>query len=502
MQLQKSIVTKEGFLFFLIIIFAAALYLFNINYSEIWNDESFTKSLVRHPFPQFFKLMSGDFHPPLYYVALKLFTSIVGLNDFTIRLFSVIGALCTIILGYVVGQKVLGKSGALYYSLLLLAMPITAFYSHNARMYTWSAFTITGVFLYACLFVKTEKKSDLILLGIFSLMAAYTHYYSLIAAFMADLSVLVYLFMSKKKSWRAALAMGIGVFILYLPWVSMLLCQTRTAQKDFWIPEVSFSTLASCYISPFGQQYQFFYTSYPLAVIIYGLTLFVIYKTFIAVKNNDKKDNYKFPMWLSLVIFNLTILMAIVLSFAVRPILYTRYIVCISTMVMVPPSLYFMSNGYKWLKAIFMVAILCCGVYISVAGSYFSFGPYKQSLEYLQKTHPDIIKIVHTIELTAGPFVEYDVDRHWKQYYLKTDDSAWYTNMDAYDDLQAIKSLDEILKKDDVFCLASFPLLPLNANNHDLILSQCQILSEDKVADNRQNSGTVFSLYILRYRGK
>ena len=177
---------KETLLFVLIICCAALLYLFNINFSEIWVDESFTKALVRHPFSEFFKLVADDFHPPLYFLGLKLFTGVVGLSDFTIRLFSVIGALGTLIIGYTVGQKVFGKGGALSYCLLLLALPMLAAFTHNARMYTWAAFATTGVFLYACLFLKTNKKGDLMLLGVFSLMAAYTHYYSLIAAFWAD----------------------------------------------------------------------------------------------------------------------------------------------------------------------------------------------------------------------------------------------------------------------------------------------------------------------------
>ena len=244
---------KDNLLFVFILVAAAALYLFNINFSEIWCDESFSKTLParKHLFSQFFAILTEDFSPPLYYLGLNLFTSVVGLNDFSIRLFSVIGALSVLIIGYLVGQRVFGNSGALYYSILLLALPMLACFSHNARMYTWAAFTITGVFLYSCLFVKTVCKSDLILLGIFSLMAAYTHYYCLIAAFWADLFVLVYLFANKNKSWRSVLAMGIAVFVLFLPWVSVFLYQTRNAQKDFWIPVVTPQTLLSCYVETF-----------------------------------------------------------------------------------------------------------------------------------------------------------------------------------------------------------------------------------------------------------
>ena len=174
--LKKLKIQKETFLFLLIIAFSSLIYLFNITYSDVWIDESFTKELIKYPFPKMIELLSDDFHPPLYFIGLKLFTYAPGINDFTIRLFSVLGAICTLILSYTTGQRIFGKKGALYYCLLLLSLPMLASYSHDARMYTWAAFSITGVFLYSYLFIKTAKKSDLILLGLFSLMAVYLHY--------------------------------------------------------------------------------------------------------------------------------------------------------------------------------------------------------------------------------------------------------------------------------------------------------------------------------------
>lgn len=470
--------------------------MFNINFSEIWIDEAFTKALVRHPFSEFFRLVADDFHPPLYFVGLKLFTSVVGLNDFTIRLFSVIGALSAIIIGYTVGQRVFGKSGALCYCLLLLALPTLACYSHNARMYTWAAFTITAVFLYSCLFIKTNQKSDSILLGIFSLMAAYTHYYCLIAAFCANIFVLLYLFFSKNKSWRSVLVMGIAVFVLFLPWFSILLSQTHAAQKDFWITAVSPSTLLSCYLVPFGHEYRLSNLSYLMAAIVYGLTFISIYKIFIT-----RKDDNRLALGLSLVIFHCTVLTVVIISFVLRPLLYCRYIMCVATMLMVPPALYFMGGGYKWLKAILLGSLLCCGIYISIAASYFSFGPYKQSLDDLHKARPDVKKIVHVTELTAGPFYEYGKDGPWTQYCLKNENAVWYSNMVVFDGFQAIKTLDEALEKDEIFCMVKFPDAGMNEKNFDLILSQCQTLAVDTVADNKPYSKVQCLLYILKYRG-
>jgi hypothetical protein len=488
---------KESVLFLIVILFSSLFYLFNINFSEIWIDETFTKALIRHPFSEMFKLLANDFHPPLYFLGLKIFTAVVGNNDFTIRLFSVIGVICTLILSYTVGQKVLGKNGALLFCVMIIALPMPAFYSHSARMYTWAAFATTGVFFYASLFIKTNKTGDLFFLGLFSLMAAYTHYYCLIAAFWADLFVLLYLLFIQNKSWRNVTIMGGAVFVLFLPWFFILLSQTHAAQKDFWIPAVSPSTLLSCYLNPFGSELELYYLSYMLAVLIYGLTILAIYRNYVS-----HKDENKIVLGLSLIVFHFTILTAVVLSLVLRPLLYHRYIMCVAPMIMVPPSLYIMNIGNKWIKTFFVGLFVCCGIYISLSMSSFSFGPYKQCLVVLQKNHPDVKKIVHVMEITAGPLYEYGKDGPWSQYCLKNEKAVWYTNTDVFDGMQSIKKLNDILKINEVFCAAEFPYVDINKDNLDLIISQCETMTIETVVDDKSKSGINIKLYILKYQGK
>jgi 4-amino-4-deoxy-L-arabinose transferase-like glycosyltransferase len=498
--MENARVIKEhwqSLVFLLILVFAAGLYLFNINFSEIWCDEAFTKALVRQPFSELLKSMHGEFNPPLYFLGLKAFTGIVGSNDFTIRLFSVIGALSTLAMGYFVGQRVFGKGGALCYCAMVLSLPMLGAFTHTARMYTWAAFATTGVFLYACLFLKENRKGDLLLLGILSAMAAYTHYYSLIAAFWADAFVLVYLLVTKNKAWRWVAVMGIVVFVVFLPWLFVMLSQTHAAQKDFWIPPVSAKTLAACYLNPFGHELFLDYWSYPLAMVAYGLAIASVCASFVWCKKDEKT-----ALWLSLWVFNLTIVTVVCLSFVLRPLLYHRYVMCVITMLAVPPAILLASSGFRWLKLPLLGSILCCGACIVIRGSYFSYGPYQQSLDHLLRTRPGIRKIVHITELTAGPFYEYGLDGPWRQYYMKNKDSAWYTNMEVFEGSRAIENLDEVLEKGDVFCMPKFPYVSLNEKSCDLILSQSEKLAEDTVEDKRANGVAKFPLYILKYRGK
>ena len=68
--------------FILIFIFATLFYLYNVNFSNIWIDEAFTKAFVKHSFGDITNLIKNDFHPPLYFYSLKIFRYGFGNNRF------------------------------------------------------------------------------------------------------------------------------------------------------------------------------------------------------------------------------------------------------------------------------------------------------------------------------------------------------------------------------------------------------------------------------------
>jgi uncharacterized membrane protein len=312
----KLILQKERIAFLLIFLVSTLFYLFNINYSDIWIDETFSKALVEHSFRDMIGLLKNDFHPPLYFFGLKIFVTIFGSSTFTLRAFSVLGVLSIIVLGYVVGQRVFGKSGALYFCLLLLSLPMLASYSHDARMYTWGAFSVTGVFLYAALYISSNKRKDLIFLMFFSLAAAYIHYYGLIAAFWANVFVATLLFARKNSSWRIHLGYSFVAALLYLPWLFVLFHHTIKAQGGFWVPALTLQTIISCFVLPFTQKFWISLYSLPMIIIVYSITLWVIYRNYIV-----KKDNQGIVLGLSLFIFGFTILTTAVISLFSQPVL-------------------------------------------------------------------------------------------------------------------------------------------------------------------------------------
>jgi 4-amino-4-deoxy-L-arabinose transferase-like glycosyltransferase len=156
-NILKKLTQNELVLFILIFAFATVFYLFKIGFSDLWSDEVYTQSMLSGSLPDFFAKFKNDLHPPFYYLGLRWFTALFGLNITTLRFFSVLAVLSTLLLGYFSGQRIFGKQGALYFCLMLISIPMLAAYSHQARMYTWAAFSVTGVFIYSYLFLETGK---------------------------------------------------------------------------------------------------------------------------------------------------------------------------------------------------------------------------------------------------------------------------------------------------------------------------------------------------------
>jgi uncharacterized membrane protein len=490
-NILEKLTRNKLLIFSLIFVFATVFYLFKIGFSDLWSDEVYTKSMLDGSLADFFAKFKNDLHPPLYYLGLRFFTALFGLNATSLRLFSVIGVLSTILLGYFAGQRVFGKQGALYFCLMLISVPMLAAYSHQARMYTWAAFSVTGVFIYSYLVMKTSKNRDLVLLFVFTVIAMYIHYYSMAAAFVANMFVFLYLLRTKNKKWLPHLSSLLLAIILFLPWLLMFFIQVKKVQHAFWAPEVSFNAIFSCFKIPFTEQFWTTNYSIALTILIYSLIVFTFFISF-----TKSFSEYRLVLWLSMLIFLGTLLVVTIISHVSQPILSTRYVMSIVVMLIVPPTILFIQMKIKWLKIILISVILFLGIRISISNFYFSYGPYKQTVEYISTTYPEIRKIFHITEVTAGPMVEYNGNSGLSHYWLK----AKMSNVDAFTEVHQYNEPGEFLQSGEVFCAVRFHNLELNKENLDRVLSESELLKTDSVKDNKFKNGIILHLYLLKYK--
>ena len=217
----------------------------------------------------------------------------------------------------------------------------------------------------------------------------------------------------------------------------------------------------------------------------------------IVLSFNKSFSGYRLVLWLSLFIFLGTLFIAMIISLFSQPILYSRYVAVIVHMLIIPITILLTGVKIKWLKLVLIPVILFLGIRISVSAFSFSYGPYKQTIEYIAQTYPEISKILHITEVTAGPLTEYTGDSGLSHYWLKADMS----NVDAFPEIHQYSLPGDFLQPGEEFCAVKFHNLGLNQKNLDLVLSESDLIKTDNVFDNKVEYGIFIQLYILKYRG-
>lgn len=127
----------------IIILFAFLIRIVGINQS-IWLDEAISANVTSN-----YKLMEiptkfsiSDFHPPLYYMTLKVWTEGFGRSVVAMRMMSVFFSLVTIYFVYLIG----GKGSAA----LVAFNPLLVYYSQEIRMYSMVTMLLTiGLYFYS-----------------------------------------------------------------------------------------------------------------------------------------------------------------------------------------------------------------------------------------------------------------------------------------------------------------------------------------------------------------
>jgi len=141
----------------IILILACLIRLIGINES-FWLDEATVGVLAREmSFSQIIgDFALGDFHPPLYYLIVKAWSSIFGSSEVSLRLVSLFFGVGSVYLVYLIGKtvksRVFGNLAAFIFSI----NPLHVYYSREARMYAMSTFFVTLCF-YS--FIKLFRKN-------------------------------------------------------------------------------------------------------------------------------------------------------------------------------------------------------------------------------------------------------------------------------------------------------------------------------------------------------
>ncbi len=295
----------------LILLVAIAVRVYNLTSISLWHDEAFSALLINYPWKEMFYRIGLDVHPPVYYVALRLWSYVFGHSLWALRGFSMFFGVATVYATYLFVKTAFKKENvALGAALLVAISPFQIQYVTEARMYTFGTFLLM---FSAYLLVKamdSGKWKFWISFAIVTSLAMYTHYYLFFSIFAIGLFAIYYAYNKFEFAWQWYRMLGsyLLVLLLYIPWMKTFMFQFSQVQNNYWIPkinqwsvfETNFTMLAGRSPSVTAA------VAHTLMILAALFTLFMIYRI-------TKKEHTEYK-WLTLLCLVVPFLGSLLLS--------------------------------------------------------------------------------------------------------------------------------------------------------------------------------------------
>lgn len=271
-------------------------------------------------------------------------------------------------------------------------------------MYSWLAFFVTGMVLFGYLAFFENRIRDWLLVTLCTFCAAYTHYYGLLAAIAAWGFLLVVLLIKNRKGLVYYRLCAMALFALYLPWFFFLMRQTSRVSQNFWIQPVTFIKVSQVVMYPFRYKFEeipnaFSFPGFLLASISIAVGLVAALRT---------KERQGWVAAAGIIVYILTLFLAILISFLLQPILAARYMLaCLGLFILaVSYGLFKIKRLAVVLSALALYVSISAPVLVDVYTKDFN-GPAREAYEDLKDrvTPGDIF--LHSNEHNMGTFSYY-----------------------------------------------------------------------------------------------
>lgn len=275
---------------------------------SLWRDEAFSYFLSKPNILQIITTTANDFNPPLYYIILHFWIQVVGKSDIGLRLLSFIFHLATVYVSYKLASALFSKNFAKFVAIFTFLNPMLLYYSFEIRMYSlYTLLTFTSLY-----FFYTKKWKSYILA---TTLGLYTHSFFLLIPF----CFILYLLTTKQLT-KKTLLLTTTPFILYLPWIPVIISQFVNSSNS-WLYPVDFqlvkSSLGNIFTNFEGAPYWGWNYTAALSAIILISLLF-------AFKNKKQQA--------LLLILPVIIPLTLILTYSIirRPIYVNRYLIFIA----------------------------------------------------------------------------------------------------------------------------------------------------------------------------
>ena len=367
MKIDKDFLGK--IFFSLSILLLIYMFISPLCYNIVHVDEYWTIFLVKLPLLNGLDLAIWDVHPPLYYLILKaVLKTLTVLNInldiiFVSKIVSIIPFIIMLIVSFTKIKREYGWLTAGLFTLCIASVSEFFILYLTIRMYSWSILFLLLSFIVLKDILDESKLKSWILLSIFTVLGAYTHYFALVSSGLMYLSILGFILFSKKiinkkeeiKKWIFS---SILTIILYLPWIFVLLSQIKKSQSYFPHKMPNIAEFLN-YFLYFGAKNGLDLVALFIKIIALIFLILMIYNIFIRRNEDSIEIFYIFDGYL---LFFATIFIGVLILILTFKPLQVRYLLPIISIFWLSSSILIgkIKNNKMLIITVFLTLILCC----------------------------------------------------------------------------------------------------------------------------------------------
>jgi uncharacterized membrane protein len=213
---------------------------------NLWLDEAASWITARRPLPSLVAETAADVHPPLYYLALKLWMAAFGDSAAALRSLSLVCGVAGVLLAFRLASRFVPIAVAYVAALWYALSPLSVFFSQEARMYPAAGAAVLGACLACRRWIDSEfrDRRALIWYGVSSVTGLYVHYFTVLPLVVIGMHVVLLLRRedrSRGKARRDWMLVHAGIVTAFAPWVPVLVTQVMRGQA--WREAIAWSEL-------------------------------------------------------------------------------------------------------------------------------------------------------------------------------------------------------------------------------------------------------------------
>lgn len=213
-----------------------ALRLYNLGRPSLWLDEFYTFSRVDCSLTYTLTDLLESPFPPLYYLMMNIWVKIFGISAIALRFPSAIFSTLAIFIIFKLAKELYDEEVGLLSAILLCVSPYSIYYAQEAKMYSmlWFLGAVSFLFLYR--YVKSNKKKDLFIYVITTVLSIYTMYIGILFIIVSNIT---FLWLAKIKRIKIWLLGQLVIILLYIPWMHRFFYHSIYRPHMSWIPKTN-----------------------------------------------------------------------------------------------------------------------------------------------------------------------------------------------------------------------------------------------------------------------